>query len=416
MLLACAVFATARLFERTNRLRRHLAGVGRDWYQPWQLVDDQYERLLVQEHPRLPPLEFEARWGCAALRWAQRGLLEAQFRPWMLLAAGHPEGTEGAPRRRLLLTQQRIEEAWACRCWAGYFTRLQIVGGRLYYVPPPATVAPDGTTPVRVDQLRLRAVGAVLLRLLRHVGPLPDADLLLNLHDDPGYVPLDSLSDTESPLAAPAPVPVFSFVRTAARADLLIPFITDFSRPFADAVDENSFRSQVMLRSAGANVDEYHLARWNKTAAVRLARQRAWSARRDTAVFRGTATGLSGPDYTIATFLASARGRACAWAADAAQPHHAQLLDIAILTPPPPPATDDGAVAAMGMLRAQSSALKSDGRLCAMGPEHTLSATDQVERYNYCLYLDGNSVGFRLRRELGLDFAILMPVPGQLST
>ena len=286
----------------------------------------------------LAPALARARWRCDSLRWSSRGLVAAQLAPF--------EHTQPAA-----LASAR-EEAWL-NCafpWTGHLLRLQVIGGVVYVVPPPAPLA---CAAYRVDDLRLRALAAILTRV-SHAARLPDVDFLVNIWDD---AKLTSGDDDR--------VPVFAFNRLAGNASrmVLLPLIAEPAYPFLDA----EALAAADAASGGAG-DERGCA---DGAAARRAER--WARRADRAVFRGTSTGTRAA-------LCDALN-----AGGAPGSQRAARLDVGLTDG----AADSGPAAA-----------------CHRGAA-PLSMSSQARIFNAVLLVDGNAAAWRIVRQLPYDVLVI---------
>ena len=204
----------------------------------------------------LPPTLARARWRCDNLRWSSRGLIAAQLAPF--------------ERTLPVALAEAREVAWL-NCafpWTGHLLRLQIISGDVFVVPPPSPLA---CAAYRVDDLRLRALAAILTRV-SHAARVPDVDFLVNIWDDAALVSGDD-----------ARVPVFSFNRVAGNASrmVLLLLIAEPAYPFLDA----EALAAADVASGGRGISG---AACDDDAMRRAER---WAQRADRAVFRGSATG-----------------------------------------------------------------------------------------------------------------------------
>lgn len=285
----------------------------------------------------LAPSLARARWRCDSLRWSSRGLVAAQLAPF-----------ERTPPAALA---EAREEAWL-NCafpWTGHLLRLQVVGGVVYVVPPPAPLA---CAAYRVDDLRLRALAAILTKVSR-AARLPDVDFLVNIWDD---AKLTSGDDDR--------VPVFAFNRLAGNASrmVLLPLIAEPAYPFLDT--EALAAADAASDSAGDG---------NGCADDAAHRAERWTRRSDRAVFRGTSTGT--------------RAALCDALSAGGAPGslRAQRLDFGLTDG----AADAGPAAA-----------------CHRGAA-PLSMAAQARIFNAVVLVDGNAAAWRIVRQLPYDVLVI---------
>ena len=289
----------------------------------------------------LEPALARARWRCDSLRWTARGAVAAQLAPFERTA---PAALAAAR-----------EDAWL-NCafpFTGHLLRLQVIAGEVYIVPPPAPLA---CAAYRVDDLRVRALAAILTRVARKV-QLPDIDFLVNIWDDASLASGDD-----------ARVPVFAFNRLGGNASrmVLLPLIAEPAFPFLDT--EELAAADATAAASSSDDSRRECAGDNEAR-----RARRWARRADRAVFRGTATG-----------------------------NRAELCDK----------LNDGG--APGSLRAQrldfglTSGIASAGAnaACHRGAA-PLSMAAQARIFNAVLLIDGHAAAWRIVRQFPYDMLVI---------
>ena len=287
-------------------------------------MDHQTRVHEVENHPQLPFDLFFQRWRCSGLRWSDLGRIEHQFDPW----------------RSSGFNASAFEAAWLnCNSWYGHLVRAQIVDGALYVVPPPASSR--AACPGYVfDELRLRALAAIIARTARYT-VLPDLDMLLQLYDDPAL-----------PDGVDVIVPVFAFNRAARGGShmLLLPLIAEPAFPFLD-----SERLAQQSASSGTRTDR-------------------WQRRKNKAVFRGSVTGF--------------RKVLCAFVNANVSAARKRLLDWALVG-----AESRDAIASGG---------PTANHACHFGAP-TMHMVEQAAAFNAIVLVDGNAAAWRIVRQLSLD-------------
>lgn len=368
--------------------------------------DDQLTELHRLSHAGpLKSTDFLARHRCSGLAWSAGGWMDAQFATWQQALGRKP------------LTNAELAAAWLQR---PSLCRMQVIRGRVYFVPRPLRPGDDSDDRPRTagvqdcaDFLRLRMVAAALTRALRHA-VLPDVDLLLETLDDPGAAhasaaPPGHPDDGHHGHASGAAVsinrvPLFALNRFRGASDLLVPWSIGPHAPFwlpETASLERSGRSrtgttaiterkaaEASLRSGSGKVQEAGFSQSGDAMADwehgKTARSKRWQRRRNAAVFRGSDTGSCHADQPC--FLKdSARGRVCVWMRDNAA-LAASALDFSLALP---------------------ANAHSDVMAACPHSSPSMSLSDQTRLFNFVLHLDGNSHSARLGDLLQRDWAVL---------
>jgi hypothetical protein len=360
--------------------------LGPQWFSGQQVLRafvsaSHQQRAREAPHQQLLWADARARWRCDDLRWSREGAVDKQFARWRALAE-----TNGRP-----FTVADIESTWQqCDLWFGWFTRVQIVDGRVWHVPPPKGLHGSSAGSRKActyvyDELRLEALAAVLLRVARFV-KLPNMDLLLNLWDD------HTAGGSETAIASGAVrVPPFAFARGQGMSTLLLPLIAEPAFPFLD--------SEAIVAASYSSVP----------------REEKWRARNNRAVFRGSVTGkcsqssassfggAAEADKQAECYLReSARGKVCSHLLqypDAALHTDFAFVDEAV------PDTQRPLVESIKATIARSASTSSkDG--CRFVRE-SMSMDEQEKLYNAQLLVDGNSYAYRVVRALSRDMVSL---------